>query len=182
MSRRGVIIVVVAALAALALAIWGGKQLATAGVEQESKAMRAQLVSTETELSRMQSEYSGLQEKHTTLQSQLTSLTSDYNNLMMRYSALEKTKVFVIDDRLKVAVFTEAQLATAAWVRGEVTNTGTTTMQRVYVLLFRYKTDGSLEKLELPPTVLLNLAPQATGYFSFLSAGENYKIMMVGDY
>lgn len=238
MSRRGIIIVVVAALTVLVLAIWSGKQLGTADAEEQSKAVRAQLVSTEselsrmlsdysslqqsngtlrtqmvsaeselsrlqsrygtlqqsnaalrgqiasgeTELSRLQSDYSALQQKYNTLQSQLTTMTSDYNNLVMRYTALEKTKLFVIDERLKVAVFTEAQIATAAWVRGEVTNTGTTTIPKVYALLFRYNADGSLDKLELPPTVLLNLAPQATGYFSFLSAGENYKILIAGDY
>lgn len=157
-------------------------QLENVNLQQTGATLRTQLASAQADLLRQQSEYANLQQKSAATQSQLASVTADYTSLMTRYDSLEKARAFTVDDRLKVSLYTEAQLPTVAWIRGEVTNTGNAPAQRVYVLVFRYKADGSLDKLDLPPTVLLNIAPGATGYFSFMSAGETTKIMVAGDY
>lgn len=152
------------------------------GLQENNAALRTQLASAETELSQLRLAYSGLQRENAAIRSQVTSLKSDYDSLMARYSILEKAKEFTVDSRLRVRLSTEVQLGTVTWVRGEVTNTGSTTVQRVYILVSRYKPDGSLERLDLPPTVILNLAPGGIGYFSILTAGENSKVTVLGDY
>ncbi len=153
------------------------------GSLQDSNAvLRTQLASAQAELSQVQSKQNALQQDNAALRAQLDTTKSNYDSLVIRYSALEKTKEFTVDGRLKVKLSTEAQLPTAAWVRGEVTNIGNTLIRKVYILVSRYNSDGSLNTVDLPPSVLLNLAPASVGYFSFLSSGETYKVTLLGDY
>lgn len=157
-------------------------QASYVGLQQDNAKFQGQLTSTESALSQMQSSYSSFQQDNTRLRVQLASLTSEHDSLKMRYGALERTKWFVVDGRLQVRLSTEVQFAAVTWVRGEVTNIGSSTVQKVYILVSRYKPDGSLDKLDLPPTVILNLAPGGVGYFSFLTAGETCKVTVLGDY
>ncbi|MDO8567729.1 MAG: hypothetical protein Q7R57_03325 [Dehalococcoidales bacterium] len=161
---------------------YGTLQQNNATVRTQLTSAESDLASRETELSRTKSDYASLQQTSASTQSQLNSMTSDFNNLKAQYDALQNAKLFVVDNNLKVSLSTEAQLPGIVWVRGEVNNAGSVTAQKVYVLIFRFKADGSLDKMDLPPTVLLNLAPGTTGYFTFLSAGETTKIMVVGGY
>lgn len=151
-------------------------------LQQSNATLRTQLASVQTELPQLESKYASQMQENSALRAQLQTLTSQYDTLLTRYSALEKTKEFAADSRLRVILSTEAQPAPVTWLRGQVTNIGTTTVQRVYVLVSRYKADGSLDRLDLPPTIMLNLAPQSAGYFSFLTAGENCKVTVLGDY
>ncbi len=152
------------------------------GLQQDNVTVRTQLMSTQNALSQTQSGNTGSQQDNAKLQSQLTALTLDYNNLATRYDTLQKTKEFVVDSRLKVELTTEQQFGAMTWVRGQVTNIGSSTVQKIYVLVSRYKTDGSLDGLDLPPAILLNLVPGGAGQFSFVATGSNYKVTVLGDY
>ncbi len=157
-------------------------QAAYASSQRSTVQLQAQLTSTTEELANIQSAYRSMNQENDDLQAKLASTRADYDRLAERYEALEATKEFVVDNRLTVRLFTETQSGGATWIRGEVTNTSDKTIGRIYVLVTRYDTGGKLNSLDLPPAVILNLAPSDVGYFTFMSVGGPIKVTVLGDY
>ncbi len=151
-------------------------------VQQDNLSLRSQQTSADSAISKMQSSHTDLQQENGKLQGQLASLTTDYNSLKIRYDALEKTKAFLVDGRLRVNLSTEQQFGAVTWMRGEVTNVGSVAVQKIYVFVSRYKSDGSLDSVDLPPAIIVNLGAGSTSQFSFIATGSTSKVTVLGDY
>lgn len=151
-------------------------------LQQEAMTLRTQKMTSDDTISHMQSANTVLQQDTAKLQAEFTMLNVDYNALKIRYDTLEKTKTHMVDNRLKVQLTTEQQFGGVTWVRGEVTNIGSTTVSKIYVIVSRYKSDGSLDNVDLPPAIITNLSPGNSGQFSYVASGGNSKVTILGDY
>ena len=151
--------------------------------------VESEYATLESSYSQLQSQYDTLSQTYTSQQKQLaiaedyaSQLQEDLDNLQANYISLTQLKKFDVDDKLQVNFTAEDEFLTSRWIAGQVTNIGSTTVNKVYVFVFRYDPDGSLKQAEFPPTVITNLKPDETAHFSFLVASEPFKIMVVGDY
>lgn len=151
-------------------------------LQQTNTQLRAQLTATTNDLSALQNTYQILTQNYSNLQTQLSTSESNYYNLQQQYQALQNAKQFTVDSRLRVNLSTEMQSGGTTWIRGEVTNISVQAISRVYIIVSRYNTSGTLKSMDLPPSVILNLAPGGVGYFSYFTTGELTEITVYGDY
>jgi predicted nuclease with TOPRIM domain len=151
-------------------------------LQQTNTQLRAQLTTATNELSALQNTYRILTQNYNNLQTQLSTSESNLFNLQQQYQALVNAKQFTVDNRLRVNLSTEMQSGGTTWVRGEVTNISGQAISRVYVVVSRYAANHTLTSMDLPPSVILNLAPGGTGYFSYFTTGELTEITVYGDY
>jgi predicted nucleic acid-binding Zn-ribbon protein len=157
-------------------------QAAYTTLQRSNTRLQAQLTSTTEDLTDMQLKYQDLLQDYDNLQVQLTSAQADVSNLTASYAALQGTKKWVVDNRIQVSLSTETEEGQTTWVRGDVTNISSVTIPKIYVLVSRYNSSGTLVSMDLPPSVILNLAPGGVGYFSFFSTSELCKITVISDY
>jgi hypothetical protein len=98
-------------------------------------------------------------------------LKADYDNLQANYSLLDAVKGFVFDNTIKVTVQIERG---ELWVeaKGIVTNIGNVTISKIYVFIFVYNKDGSLNAEYPYDTVIItNLNPSETNSFNVSFTG-----------
>ncbi len=161
-------------------------QVDYANLQRSYNRLQSRLTSAENEVTTLQRAYQNLSENYDDILDEQADVKADYNYLSQRYSVLEGTKQFTLDNRLRVNLSTETEPGETSWVIGEiiggVTNISNRTISRVYVLISRYNSDGTLASLDLPPSLITNLAPGEVGYFNFSSTGESCKITVIGDY
>ena len=151
--------------------------------------LEARLTSLRQDYSGLQTNYGQFQEDYDLLEAELGSLTQSYyqlefcyDDLELRYMSLEKVKQFVVDETIQITFSMEEEIMGLRWIKARVTNIGDSAIKKLYIVVFRYNPDGSLDKMDFPPTVIDDLGVNEVSYFSFPSAGEPFKIMAIGDY
>ena len=207
---RRLLIVALIIVGLVALGTWGGVQIGSTSTSEELATLKHRVSSIESEYTTLlkgnvglQSEMSSLQGDYSTIQSQYEMLEGDYGNrveqlartqtqtsllqgellnLQGKYVSLAKTKAFEVDDSLHVSFNIEEEFLSSQWIAGEVTNSGSTAVEKVYVFIFRYSPEGVLTDVDLPPTVVTDLVAGETAHFSFSTAGEAFKIMVIGNH
>ncbi|MBI3744376.1 MAG: hypothetical protein HY261_08860 [Chloroflexi bacterium] len=148
---------------------------------QTISTLQAQLATANTDLAKAQTDAQSLQGAVTAAKQQTSDLQQAQTDLLAKYNALAKAKVFAAAPNLQVTFNTEDQFLSTKWLAGQVTNTGTATVAKAYIFVARFKDDGSLDKMDFPPYLATNLKPGGTANFSFLTAGEAFKIVVVAD-
>jgi hypothetical protein len=132
--------------------------------------------------------YSNLTIEYDKLQSILFSLNENYTQLETAYEELEKAYELLnaaglVFDGLRISDLKVVNY----WyfdVVGNVTNVSNQSMSKVYVVLFTYETDGSLDYYYVE--TIENLAVNETNTFSFWSVldheDQKFKVLAVGSY
>jgi peptidoglycan hydrolase CwlO-like protein len=151
-------------------------------LQQANSQLQDKLNSKTVELSAWQDSYRDLTEENDDLEEEINTLESENYRLVQQYEALLDTKQFTVDNSLQVDLSAEMQSGGITWVRGEVTNISSHTISRIYVVVSRYNSSGTLQSMDLPPSVILNLSPGEKGYFSYFTSGEQCEITIYGDY
>jgi hypothetical protein len=124
------------------------------------------------------------------LDTKYNELKVDYNNLQANYSLSEAVKGFVFDNTINVTVKIEpGELkanATLIEAKGNVTNIGNASISRIFVFIFIYNKDGSLNAYDI--TTVENLYPRETNSFELSFKGIydvadcTFKTFAVGNY
>lgn len=122
------------------------------------------------------------------LNSQIASLASTYNELLEDYRKLQEDYAVLenaglVFDGLKVSDLKVEKGGLWLGVLGNVTNVSDRPMSKVYVVLFTFNPDGSLEDYHVE--TIGNLAVNETNSFEFpyvLSEGQTFKVVAVGSY
>ncbi len=201
--RKRILLLALIVVILVGLGTWGGVAIGSSSTAEEKVALEYELSSIQSEYealresnealqaeySRVQSQYETFSKDYEALREQLTGaeeqsslLQEDFEDLQDKYVSLASIKQFNVDNRLRISFTTEEQFLSSRWIAGEVINIDSTTVKKAYVFIFRYNPDGSLAKGDFPPIVIANLGPSETAHFSFLAAGEAFKIMAVGNY
>lgn len=150
------------------------------------------------------SQISMLQSEKSLLESEFSTLTTDYNNLNTTYSSLNSTyyelqrlyeqleeayellnTAGLVFDGLRISDLnvTKEWLWTSSTVTGNVTNTSNKTMSKVYVVLFTFEPDGTLDYYYV--RTVENLAVNENNEFEFsnvLAENQKFNILAVGSH
>ena len=151
-------------------------------ISNDYKSLQVENSQVQTQYEAIANDYRALQKQLTNTEKQASLLQEDAKELQEKYLSLTKLKQFEVDDNLQISFHTEEEILSSRWITGEVRNIGLATVDKAYIFVFRYNSNGSLAKTDFPPTVVTSLGPGETAHFSFLAEGEPFKIMAVGDY
>ncbi len=174
--------------------LYGALEQENTGLEQELAAAGIQLASVQANVASLQDSnnqlldqlattsatLAALEAENDSLKADLASADSRYDTLYQQYLVLEAARQFVIENRIQVTLHTETQANGSIWIRGEVTNISGQTIDRFYLLIAHFATDGTLSPLELQP--VSNLGPgQSTVVYVLATTGDTVRITALSD-
>lgn len=154
----------------------------------EISGLQSEVMSLESEVSTLTTDYNDLNATYDQLLNDYDSLISTSDELQRAYDDLEEAydllnSAGLVFDRLRIS---DLKVSGEYWyssVVGNVTNMGNETMNKVYVVLFKYEPDGSLYSYSV--TTIENLAVDETNDFSLsltLEEGQKFRVLAVGSY
>ena len=130
--------------------------------------------------------YNELRTDYDNLNATYNQLNTTYNELQANYTLLKSVK-YTFDSSIQISDLTIDVGYWSAYVKGNVTNIGTTPIKSLYIFAFQYNPDGSLHETYGSPDYefLENLYPNETLPFEICFStveGQIFKIFAVGNY